>query len=95
MAEKSDTQRRLQELANKLNNLRPADSMSEKNTKNSRLVQASNREDFLKLRGRSGSQGSKNNVSAGPVGFLKQAPASMTGSRMNKIEVPEDFLQDR
>lgn len=71
MADKSDTQRRLLELANRLNNIRPADSVSEKNAKNSRLDQARNREETLHLRGRSGSQGSKNNLIGGPAGFLK------------------------
>jgi hypothetical protein len=63
MADKSETQLKLLEQARRLsNNLRVADSVSEKNPSNSRLVQTSKRDEIL--RGRSGSQGSKTNVIA-------------------------------
>ena len=96
MAEKSDTQRKLLEQARRLsNNLRSADTISEKNTTNSRLVQSGNRDDIL--RGRSGSQGSKNLVIAVTPGLSKTQtkPASSTGSRLKQIEVNEDFIHNR
>lgn len=95
MADKSETQLKLLEQARRLsNNLRVADSVSEKNPSNSRLVQTSKRDEIL--RGRSGSQGSKTNVIAAPAGFLKQSkPASTAGSRAIHLEMPEEFLQDR